>query len=103
MDSLVADSKTYYTEIMDEKLPSSSEQRYTDLNDWLAHQYPAHDTVKLMELENKLKDMYTKCLGVIGVADPSMSDVYPPYPTAGITNMKLHIWKLGFTAGCPEC
>ena len=98
VDSLVAESKKYYTDVMDEKLPSTSEQKYTDLNDWLAQQYPAQDAAKLKELENKLKDLYTKCLGVVGVADQSLSDVYPPYPTSGIMNMKLHIWKLGFTA-----
>ena len=97
LDDMAVQVKKYYDKVMATTF-ENGEQKYTDLNDWLAQQYPAQDAAKLQELENKLKDLYTKCLGVVGVADQSLSDVYPPYPTSGIMNMKLHIWKLGFTA-----
>ena len=94
IDQIVTDTKTYYTELMEQKGRYTGEQLYTDLNDWLAQSYPVED---LGKLEMKLKDLYKRACDVNGVEAESRFGVYPEYAT-GVTSLKLHLWHLGFSA-----
>ena len=87
LDQIVTDTKTYYTELVEQKGRYTSEQLYTDLNDWLAQSYPVED---LGKLEGKLKDLYKRACDVNGVVEESRLDVYPAYATC-VTSLKMHL------------
>ena len=98
---LVTKLKTHYTSILEQK-DAQGDAYYTDLNDWMAQEFPkdaAQTSVdKRRDLLVSMRDLYNKRCTIKGVQRPARDEHLPAYITSGCGTMQLYLWQLGYDA-----
>jgi len=108
LSDVLEDCKQFYNQIMDQKDPTTEDQMYSDLNEWIYTKYKVPDNPEAGAdqsfLAVSLKDLYRKVNQVLGIGPEDRSPNYPPFALGGISSsVAARIRGIVVCPWCHEC